>query len=325
MEEKKHEDTIAGITAGMTPEAFCRYIWQQYLVERRYDIFQQVVDSDISVIGTGGHEISRNLEQLADAMRRESTEWNGRFLIKDQWCQTTRLSDDLAFVFGEMTVREDSESGILYDMRSRFTMVVRKRTDGWKVVHVHQSVPDPNQAQDEFFPHRMLEQSGQQIIYHLRHDSMTGLLNRLYLRETINRYMRTQPQGLLLMLDIDDFKSINDNYGHPFGDKVLILFSQCLKTSFPQDTVGRVGGDEFVVYLSGAQQGAQARKRLNAFLADWQEQQKPLSFPSPITVSIGAAQCPQDGDCYDTVWNKADEALYLAKKQGKNNISLYEI
>ena len=73
-------------------------------------------------------------------------------MIRDQWYQTTELSDSHSLVMGELVVREDSEEGILYDMCFRFTVVLEKSENGWKVVHIHQSVADPNQMSDEFPP-----------------------------------------------------------------------------------------------------------------------------------------------------------------------------
>ncbi len=307
-----------------TPEEFCRAMWHEYLVERRYDMFDDLLDPAISVIGTGAHEVSRNIDEFAAAMERESAEWDGTFIIKDIWCQTTELSNNLYLVIGELMAKEDAQDGILYDAHFRFSVIMRREQAGWKVLHVHQSVPDPNQARDEFFPHRMVEQNGQQIIYNLRHDTMTGLLNRLYLKETVSRYMRDNPNGLLLMIDIDNFKDINDQYGHPVGDKVLILLSQSLKSAFPGAALGRVGGDEFVVYVAGVPHSQQLKTALDAFKQDWSGGRRIRAFSEEVTVSIGAARYPQDGTSYDDVWKKADDALYRAKKQGKNQIYIFD-
>ena len=182
----------------MTAEEFCRYVWQKYLVERRYDIMDEVIDEQISVIGTGAHEMCPNVESFITSITRESQEWDGAFIIKDQWYQATELSKSLFLVIGELAVKENGGDGILYDMRFRFTMVLRKTATGWKLLHVHQSVPDANQARDEFFPHRMVEESSRQIIYNLRHDTMTGLLNRLYLKEIVNRAMAEEAAGKML-------------------------------------------------------------------------------------------------------------------------------
>lgn len=303
-----------------TAEDFCRFIWHKYFVERRYDIIGELIDPEISVIGTGSHEISRNIDEFLMHITRESAEWNGSFIIKDQWYQTTRLSDSLYLVMGELGAKENGTDGILFDIRFRFSVILRETEEGFRIVHVHQSVPDPNQALDEFFPHRMLERNSQQIIFNLRHDTMTGLLNRLYLTETVNRYIKETPEGRMLMLDVDNFKVLNDKYGHPFGDKVLILLSRSLNFSFPNAAAGRIGGDEFVVYLPGRIKQTVLEQLLQDFKKDFSESQKSLDFTGEITVSIGVSQCPVHGNSYEAVWKKADEALYQAKRQEKNNI-----
>lgn len=304
----------------MTAEEFCRHVWQKYLVERRYDILEEVVDAQISVIGTGAHEMSPDLESFAASMLHESKEWNGTFMIKDQWYQTTELTGELSLVIGELAAKEDAEDGILYDVRFRFTMVLRQTVNGWKLIHVHQSVPDANQAHDEFFPHHMVETNSNQVIYNLRHDAMTGLLNRRYLKDIVMRSMESTAEGELLMIDIDNFKNLNDSYGHPFGDKVVVLFAQSLKASFPKAIIGRVGGDEFVVYVPQERNIEESAGELEKFLSDWEESQRPLGLASPITASVGIARFPQDGSNYEEVWKKADEALYRAKGNGKAQV-----
>lgn len=304
----------------ISAEEFCRYMWKQYLVERRYDILTEMIDPELSVIGTGAHEFCRDMEAFAASMARESREWDGAFLIKNQWYQTTPLSPEFSLVIGEIVAKEDARDGILFDIRFRFSIVLRKTQGGWKLVHVHQSVPDANQAYDEFFPHRMLEKNSQQVVYNLRHDTMTGLLNRLYLKHIVDRSMETGPQGYMLMLDVDTFKQLNDTYGHPFGDRVLILLAQSLKSMFPNGAAGRIGGDEFVIYLAGEITDEQLKTLLCEFKRDWAESQRALDLPCEVTVSIGVARCPQAGVTFDAVWQRADEALYQAKNAGRNKV-----
>ncbi len=300
----------------MTAEEFCRFIWRKYLVERRYDIFEEILDERLSVIGTGAHEMSRNRDEFTTSISREMAEWDGSFQIKSEWYQTTDLAEDLFLVIGELTAKEDAKDGILFDMYFRFSAILERREGGWKAIHVHQSVPDPNQASDEFFPHRMVEKNAQQVLYNLRHDSLTGLLNRLYLKETVDRSMEDQPDGSMLMLDIDKFKHLNDTHGHPFGDSVLRLLAQSLRTSFPGSIIGRIGGDEFIVYVPKND----LDKFLENFHEDWLDSQRPLCLPEPVTVSIGISRCPLDGRTYEDVWVAADKALYIAKRDTGRHI-----
>ena len=121
---------------------------------------------------------------------------------------------------------------------------------------------------------------------------------------------------------MDKFKTLNDNYGHPFGDKVLIALAQSLKSCFPAAALGRIGGDEFVVYLPGEVNHDSLAAAVCAFQQDWQESQRAARFPQPITVSMGAARFPQHGSTYRAVWEKADEALYQAKSRGGDQLCL---
>lgn len=300
---------------------FCRYIWKLYLEDRRYDLVGDYISDNISVIGTGAHEVERNLEDFLTTIGQESREWTGRFIIRDQWYQTTELSANHSLVMGELVVREDAMNGVLYDIRFRFTVVLEKSESSWKLVHIHQSVPDPNQTRDEFFPHHMVEQTHTQVIYNLRHDSLTGLLNRLYFKETCERFLATGDSGALLMMDIDRFKQINDHSGHATGDKALISFSESLKaTIFSTALAGRIAGDEFAVFLSGFKQKADVESFFDRLEIDWQERQKMLPMPYPVSVSIGVAfSSPQD-TIYDSLINKADQALYHAKKQKEDKL-----
>lgn len=301
---------------GISAADFCRYIWKVYLEDRRYDLVGEYISEKISVIGTGAHEVSRNLEEFVTMIGRESCEWNGRFTIRDQWYQETELSESLALVMGELIVREDATDGILYDMRFRFTVVMERAEDGWKLLHIHQSVPDPNQTRDEFFPHHMVEKTHTQVIYNLRHDALTGLLNRLYFQETCERFLAAGDNGACLMIDIDCFKEINDQYGHSAGDKALISFSESLKAVvFATALAGRFGGDEFAVFLPGFHHRDEVESFLNRLNADWKERQYVLSFQNSVSVSIGVAFSSCGERSCDSLLSRADQALYLAKEK----------
>ena len=86
----------------ISADDFCRFIWKSYLEERRYDLVNEFVSEKISVIGTGAHEVERNLEEFIASFTEESNSWNGRFVIRDQWYQTTELSDSHSLVMGEL-------------------------------------------------------------------------------------------------------------------------------------------------------------------------------------------------------------------------------
>ncbi len=325
-----------------TAEKFCRFLWHEYLVERNFSKFAEIIDHRLTVIGTGAHEISRNPQEFNDFLKKEEASWNGKFIIESEWYQTTALRDSLYLVIGEIKAKEDAKDRIIYDFYFRFSMIAEVEGDNWKLIHFHQSVPDPNQLNDEFFPHNMIEQSNlqlkrkidektkelemsnQKVLYNLRHDYLTGLLNRHYLEKSIESAMKKYPYGVLIMMDLDNFKLINDKYGHPFGDRVLMLLAKSMKNIFSEFVTGRIGGDEFIVYIPcGAQDTAFIRPLLHSFLEDWGEMQKELPLQNTISVCMGIARHPEHGKDYQKLWSNADKALYLAKGGGKNGICFY--
>ncbi|KQQ88019.1 hypothetical protein ASF77_14980 [Massilia sp. Leaf139] len=166
-------------------------------------------------------------------------------------------------------------------------------------------------------------------LHHLaHHDPLTGLANRTLLQDelkfSIDFAVRNKVLGALAFLDLDNFKHINDNFGHDAGDVVLREIAGRLKLSVrDNDTVARVGGDEFVLVINNQPGDEQ--------LADLIERIR-LRVSAPITVggrdilpstSIGVARFPVDGDTVDRVMRAADAAMYHAKAMGKNNCQFY--
>lgn len=173
--------------------------------------------------------------------------------------------------------------------------------------------------------------SWEKQLYHQAHyDSLTGLPNRLmfndHLQYTINNAQRDGSTPVLLFLDLDGFKYINDSLGHMVGDNLLKeiahRISACLRKS---DTVARLGGDEFVVILSGYHEIASFSlvKTVKKILS---EICKPIVLEKNslrITGSIGIAIYPQDGNNIESLLKNADVAMYEAKKQGRAQYQFY--
>ena len=159
------------------------------------------------------------------------------------------------------------------------------------------------------------------------HDYMTGLPNRMLLQdridEAIARAARTRERVYLLGIDVDNFKTVNDSYGHPAGDQFLIEIAKRIKSCVRDyDTVARVGGDEFVVLAAGLSDGIDvlATRILNSA-------QQPFQLgPSMLTpsLSIGAARVPRNGTTREALILASDRALYKAKKMGRNRFVLAE-
>jgi diguanylate cyclase (GGDEF)-like protein len=146
-------------------------------------------------------------------------------------------------------------------------------------------------------------------------DGLTGLFNRRYFNELINlevnRIKRSPASLSLLMLDIDNFKNYNDEQGHPAGDVLLKGIAKVFKSTVRAvDSVCRYGGEEFIIILS------QTDKKGAQIIAERIRVQ--VSLYLPTTVSIGIATLPDDAQEIEQLIEKADSALYQAKKSGKN-------
>lgn len=161
------------------------------------------------------------------------------------------------------------------------------------------------------------------------HDPLTGLANRtLFFEEAAHALEAADQdgQGLAVMfIDCDDFKYINDAYGHAVGDQVLQEFGRrLLRAVRPTDLVARVGGDEFMVLLRRIHTAAEARGLARRILQSMQEPWDVAGQTIACTVSMGVALYPGHGRDEHTLMRHADAALYAAKRQGKNTTVVYD-
>lgn len=161
----------------------------------------------------------------------------------------------------------------------------------------------------------------QELREQARQDPLTGLYNRAGVK-MINARLEQISRGVLFMMDLDDFKSINDNYGHAAGDKLLTAVGRILTETFrTDDIVARVGGDEFVAFLSGSDSRTTAEQKAQELL----ERVRTLrieGIDTAASVSIGAASAPTCGRTYEALSAVADEALYQVKNGGKGGFLL---
>ena len=155
-------------------------------------------------------------------------------------------------------------------------------------------------------------------------DALTGLLNRVTLAARTNALMEESSPGVchaLLMLDVDGFKQVNDVFGHGAGDRALIDISQALRGTLRRgDLLGRLGGDEFIVVLDDIPGDAAAADKAGR-ICDLVR--KAFSAQVQISGSVGIALSPRDGTDFETLYRKADEALYHVKGTGKDNFAFY--
>lgn len=160
------------------------------------------------------------------------------------------------------------------------------------------------------------------LLKQAQEDSLTGLKNRNTVeREIQNRLLDQNHRGALLLIDIDNFKIINDTKGHLVGDAVLVNIATKMQQVFRNvDLIGRIGGDEFLIYVETNDIEALSKraKYLLEMIAD-------LNIEGvKISCSIGIALSPQDGTNFNDIYRKADQALYYVKSEGKNQYAFYD-
>lgn len=165
----------------------------------------------------------------------------------------------------------------------------------------------------------------ERLLMEAQSDALTGLYNKTAIRELVESSLKATPllKHSMLVLDIDNFKGVNDQLGHLFGDAVLIDVSTKLKRLFNSDSVmGRIGGDEFVILLPAGcpseEVSRSAEMICDAFRQSYSGEKKDYK----ISCSIGAAMSTGE-DGYDKLFNKADLALYQAKAMGKDRFVVY--
>jgi diguanylate cyclase (GGDEF)-like protein len=172
--------------------------------------------------------------------------------------------------------------------------------------------------------HELQAQHSNEKLYRLAiKDGMTGIFNHTfmeqYIADAINRSKRSKNPLALLMIDVDFFKQINDNFGHNLGDEVLIRLAQVLSSSKRStDYLGRWGGDELVLLLTDTNLtgAANLAEKLRRLVEDH-------TFPHsrPLSISLGVSEY-RDGDSQASFIERADAAMYRAKRGGRNRVEV---
>ncbi|MEG2259388.1 MAG: GGDEF domain-containing protein, partial [Oscillospiraceae bacterium] len=167
-----------------------------------------------------------------------------------------------------------------------------------------------------------------ELQYKAERDSLTGLYNKGITGKLIAEHLlfnHSHTASAFFMIDIDNFKDINDHFGHAYGDMVLCELSKKLLRIFrPDDIVGRIGGDEYIVYMKNGATDAVVREKgkkiCDAFLSSYQDM---YGQKYVLSSSVGVAVSPKDGTTFEELYTHADTALYAAKNDGKNCCQIY--
>lgn len=157
-------------------------------------------------------------------------------------------------------------------------------------------------------------------------DALTGVLNREQTQLQIMEYLRGNPAGMsaLFVIDMDNFKQINETHGHMLGDVVLTEIASVMKRlAGRRGVVGRIGGDEFVIFMKNVKGSEEAEESAEDLQKEFRSLFQNEKLSLLITSSIGIALYPRDGTGYKELFNHGDEALYHAKMLGKDRYYIY--
>ncbi|RGY98746.1 diguanylate cyclase [Clostridium sp. AM58-1XD] len=278
---------------------------------------------NLVVIGTGRHEMYENREAFIAGMEADQTEAQEvEFDILDEWYEVQAITADVCCIYGTIWVREKAALGkmVYVEMNSRFTAVCRDTPDGVQICSIHHSIPYVDQSDQEYYP-RTLSALAEEAVQknmvlerRMELDASTELLNRVASERHIGQAMRKE-SGVFIMLDLDNFKEINDTAGHLQGDHVIQQFAQLLREVFHSRAIlGRMGGDEFAVWCPGIAQ-KEAEDRFCMLVEKCSHVSDELG--TPFCCSAGMSYSEPGHESFMSLYQRADQALYQAKFNGK--------
>ncbi|HWT75998.1 MAG TPA: diguanylate cyclase [Mobilitalea sp.] len=163
--------------------------------------------------------------------------------------------------------------------------------------------------------------------YKATRDPLTGIYNKEITIKKIEKYIygNRNSKHMLMFIDFDDFKKVNDSYGHLVGDKVLAYVTGRIREEFSEgEIIGRMGGDEFIVFAGNITDVTEVLKKADNLVKTLNTVYTDQGCTIPISGSIGISVYPKDGMHYEQLLERADKALYQVKEQGKNSYMLYD-
>lgn len=167
------------------------------------------------------------------------------------------------------------------------------------------------------------------LLYQAERDGLTGLYNssttRAKIEEALSSPLSSNAKQIFILLDLDNYKLINDTFGHDYGNQVLIEVTNSIKNRFrSSDIIGRIGGDEFVIFLRNMNKNnnidIMLKELCNIISKTYSKDGKEVH----LSASIGVSTVPNDGNTFDELFKKSDIALYEVKHQNKNGYRYYE-
>lgn len=278
---------------------------------------------DCVIIGTGAQEFYMGLEGFLQSFSDEMADRNDvEFHFKNIWCKEMPLNEDSILVYGKFCVIGESiDNSVHIHMDSRFSAIYKNMGDKWQLVHIHQSVPNVDQGEGEYYPKTLMKRVqelqcvNEEMTELAQKDGLTGLDNfRAFCCQWENR---KSERGWFFVLDLDHFKEVNDTYGHLKGNEVLVSMGRVFYSNLREnDLLCRMGGDEFLIYCGEMKD----KESADDFIQRLQYDLKAVGLTTPYwtTVSIGATEVFPNMTIDEAIEN-ADKALYTVKKTKKGS------
>ncbi len=174
-----------------------------------------------------------------------------------------------------------------------------------------------------------IKDSNAKIDYLAHNDPLTNLPNRLLLKARLNKSIEKcndlKQRLAVFFVDIDNFKIINDTYGHSIGDKIINLVAQRLQKNIRKnDTISRIGGDEFIIVIEDILEEKNIRKIASKIILDFNEPIQLEEYLFDTTISMGISIFPNNGLTVEDLIKQADTAMYIAKNSGRNQYQFYK-
>lgn len=156
-------------------------------------------------------------------------------------------------------------------------------------------------------------------------DALTGLRSRSGVADEISNILKEKQQGAFFIIDMDNFKAVNDTYGHLEGDRMLIKFARALEAVADEDDlIARIGGDEFIIFVPRNVEKDLLRKKASKIIRTVSAEIVEPGKLVRITMSMGIAVAPNDGMTFEKLYENADHALYEVKNNGKGAFQFYD-
>lgn len=270
---------------------------------------------DIVWIGTGWHEHRFGKDEvlplLEDDFLNDPTPYRANILE----IRESVVKAGVSSIFALVSFSRGSELSLSVD--SRCTYVCVETDEGYKICSWHCSVGTTLLTEDEYFPVTFANN----IMQKATEDALTQLMNRASFEESSANYIKAQPEPLAyILIDLDDFKYVNDHYGHSCGDTVLKSAARQLRQSFGDRAfIARLGGDEFVVLVPCVESEEAVVQSVADFLRHFSQPMTLNAHSYTPSASIGIFLSREGQQIsYEHCYKQADTAMYQAKKSGKS-------